>query len=53
MAKSGEKRRTVGKSREKWEKWLGLAICGFMVAKSGFMWRKVVLCGSKYVLPKR
>ena len=36
--KSGRK---IGKSREKW---LGVAICGFMwlkVAKSGFMWFKV------------
>ena len=25
----------------------------FYVAKSVFMWLKVVLCGSKYVLPKK
>ena len=43
MAKSGKE-------------WLGVAICDFMwlnVAKNGFMRLKVVLCGSKYVLPKR
>ena len=40
MAKSGEK-------------WLGVASQWFYADKSGFMWLKVVLCGSKYVLPKR
>ena len=38
----------VAKSGKKWKKWLGVAICGFMllkVAKSGFMWLKVTKSG--------
>ena len=59
MAKSLEK---VGNSWEKWqkvEKCRKVARCGYMwfyVAKSGCMWlkvAKVILFGSKYVLPKR
>ena len=46
--KRGKKLEKVGKSGKKWEKWLGLAICGFMwlkvvyVAKSGEKWFNVV-----------
>ena len=53
MGKNGEKLEKIVKSWEKWQKvekkWLGVAICGFMWLKL----LKVVLCGSKYVLPKR
>ena len=37
MAKNREKWGKVGKSGKSGEKWLGVAICGFM-------WLKVVLC---------
>ena len=49
LVKSGEKLEKVGNS---WEKWTKSGYMWFYVAKSGFMWLKVVLCGSKYVLPK-
>ena len=38
MAKNREKWGKVGKVARSGEKWLGVAICGFM-------WLKVVLCG--------